>query len=92
MFNKYLKREHISERKIRYILKYFCFDDATTTSKLTGISRNSINKLFNQICVRIVEICEGNIISVVGEIEVEESYFFGGRRKGKHLQNVIENL
>jgi len=83
MVNKYLKRGHISDRKFRDILKYFCFDiDATTTSKLTGISRNSINKVFTGIRVRIAEICEENSIFAVGEIELDESYF-GGKRKGK---------
>ena len=64
-------------------MKCFCFDiDATTTSKLTGISRNSINKLFTQIRVCIAELCEANSIFVVGEIEFDASYF-GGKRKGK---------
>jgi transposase len=71
MVNKYLKLTHISERKFREILKYFCCDiDATTTSKLSGISRNSINKIFNQIRVRISEICEENSIFEKGEIEL----------------------
>jgi len=83
MVNKYLKQAHISERKFKQILKYFCFDiDATTTSKLTGISRNSINKLFTQIRVHVVEICEENSIFAVGEIDIDESYF-GGKRKDK---------
>ena len=84
MANKYLKLAHISERKINQILKYFCFDiDATTTSKLTGIPRNSINKIFMQICVRIAEICEENSIFQIGEIEIDESYFGARRVKGK---------
>jgi len=44
--------------------------------------RNSINKLFTQICVRIAEICEENSVFEIGEIEFDESYF-GGKRKGK---------
>jgi len=69
-------------------LKYFFFDiDATTPSKLTGISRNSINKIFNQIRVRIAEICEDNNIFSVGAIELDESYF-GGKRKGKRCRGA----
>ena len=88
MVNKYLKVAHIFERKFREILKYFCFDiDATTTSKLIWISRNSINKVFTGIRVRIAEICEENSILAVGfavgEIELDESYFGAKRVKGK---------
>ncbi len=82
--NKYLKLSHISERKFRLILLYFCSDiNATTTSKLTGISRNSINKIFLQIRVRISEICEEDSIFQTGEIEVDESYFGARGVKGK---------
>jgi len=68
IFNKNLELAYISERKFNQILKYFGFDiDVTTTSKLTGISHNSINKIFNQIRVRISEICEENSIFEIGQ-------------------------
>ena len=67
MIKRYKKRSQILERKFRDILKYFFFDiDATMPSKLTGIFRNSINKIFNQFRVRIAEICEENSIFEVG--------------------------
>jgi transposase len=84
MVNRYLKWAHISERKFKQILKYFCHDiDAKTTSKLTSISRNNINKIFMQIRVRIFEICAENSIFQIGEIEVDESYFGAKRVRGK---------
>lgn len=45
--NKYIARSRISEVKFREILKYFCLDiEATKISKLSNISRQSVNKIF----------------------------------------------
>ena len=84
MINKYLKRSHISERKFKEILRYFSFDiDAQTTSKLTSIWQNSINKIFKYIRIRISEYCYENSIFASGEIELDESYFGASRVKDK---------
>ena len=81
--NKYVKRSHISEQKFRQIVKLFAEDlNATQISNLTGISRPTINKYLHAIRKRIVEFCELNS-PLIGEIEVDESYFGARRVKGK---------
>jgi transposase-like protein len=62
---------------------YFCEDEtATTTSKYTGVKRNTINKLFDKFRQRIVEISIANTPEF-GEFEVDESYFGAKRIRGK---------
>jgi hypothetical protein len=59
MYSKHLKHSHISERKFREILRYFCFAlNARTTSILSKISRQSVNKIFTKIRKCIADYCE----------------------------------
>ena len=54
MKNKYIKRSHISEKKFREIIKYFCMDfTASDVAKLSCISRVTINKIFDGIREKI---------------------------------------
>jgi transposase len=62
-----------------------------TTSKLTSISRNSINKIYKHIRIRISEYCEANSVFEVGEIELDESYF-GGKMKGKRGRGSMDKI
>ena len=83
MKNKYLNRAHISERKFREILKYFAEDEtASKTSKYSRVSRNSVNKLFHKIRIRIAKISVASTPEL-GEFEVDESYFGAKRVRGK---------
>lgn len=83
MQNKYLKRSHISEKKFREVLKYFCYDEtANRASIYTGISRNTINKIFDKIRRRIFSL-SANIEKDSGEFELDESYFGAKRVRGK---------
>ncbi|WNY23107.1 IS1595 family transposase ISDbac1 [Methanimicrococcus hongohii] len=83
MKNKYIFRSKISEAKFRQIVKLFAFDlDATQISKITGISRITINRYLMAIRERIAEFCEQEA-PFQGEIEVDESYFGPRRVKGK---------
>jgi transposase len=56
--------------------------EATKIAELTGISRNSINKILNVLRRRLAEICEEES-PFKGEIEVDESYFGAKRVRGK---------
>jgi len=84
MKNKYAHRSRISVSKFREIIKYFALDlTATQIAKLSGLSRNTVNryivemrKIIYQHCVEIQQI-------EVGEIECDESYFGPRRVKGK---------
>ena len=83
MKNKYIIRSRISEAKTREILKLFCLDiEAVKIAKLSNISRQSVNKIINQIRILIAQECE-KISKLNGEIEVDESYFGAKRVRGK---------
>jgi transposase len=84
MLNKYIIRSRISEAKFREIIRFFCLDlEANKVAEISGISRNSINKIFKAIRIRIAEFCEQESPLGSGEIEIDESYFGGKRIKGK---------
>jgi transposase len=83
MHNKYLYRSRISEAKFKEIIKLFSVDlNATQISKLTNLSRNSINKILYALRIRIAGLCEIET-PFKGEIEVDESFFGARRQKGK---------
>jgi len=83
MKNRYLKRAHISEGKFKKILKFFCLDfSVTQTSQITGVGRKTVNRIFNRIRYRILDLTkkEGKLS---GEVEIDESYFGARRVRGK---------
>ena len=81
--NKYLYRSHISEKKFREVLRYFCEDiDATKTASFTNIQRKTINLLFGKIRKQIYTLCQIEE-KFSGEVEVDESYFGARRVRGK---------
>lgn len=83
MQNKYVIRSRISEAKFREIVKLFCMDlEAGKISKITGISRVSINKYIHQIRILIAKHCEEES-PLSGEVEMDESYFGPKRIRGK---------
>ena len=88
MKNKYIIRSRISEAKTREILKLFCLDiEAVKIAKLSNISRQSVNKIINQIRILIAKECE-KTSKMQGEIEVDESnlliWILGAKRvRGK---------
>lgn len=83
MLNKYIYRSMISEAKTREIIRYFSVDlNATQISKLSNLSRNSVNNILTALRLRISLISELET-PFNGEIEVDESYFGARRQKGK---------
>ena len=70
--NKYFIRSRISEKKFREIIKLFSADlTAEQISLLSGISRNSVNKILKNIRIRIAKICEQESPFEKGEIEMD---------------------
>jgi transposase len=56
--NKYFYHSHISEKKFREIIRYFAMDlEASKIAELTGVSRNSVNKILKALRIRLVECC-----------------------------------
>jgi transposase-like protein len=81
--NRYLKGAHISETKLREILRCFSLDiTATKASELTGVPRPTVNRIYKKLRDRIKDICD-NEFPLSGEVEVDESYFEARRIKGK---------
>lgn len=84
MKNKYLKSSKISEAQFRTILKLFCLEMAASkTAQFTGLSRVTINRIFDLIRERIAQLCETESPFVNGEVELDESYFGARRVRGK---------
>ncbi len=82
--NKYVTRSHISEAKFRQIILLFSEDlSATQISHLTKLSRQTINKYLSAIRLRILELSQIQSAPLVGQIEVDESYFGAQRVRGK---------
>ena len=82
MQNKYIIRSKISEAKFRQVVRLFCVDlNATQIAKVTGLNRNTVNRLLQGIRERIAFACEAES-PVSGEVEVDESYFGARRVRG----------
>ena len=83
MRNKYCKRSRISEKVFRQVVKCFAVDlTATQTAQMTGLNRNTINRLYNGFRHAIVLYCSEQA-KLQGIVEVDESYFGAKRIKGK---------
>jgi transposase-like protein len=83
MKNKYVARSKISEAKFRELLRLFLLDlTATQIAELSGLNRNTVNRLITAIRERIALLSKAGS-PVTGEIEVDESYFGPKRVRGK---------
>ena len=73
----------LSDYKVKKIIQCFILDlDATQTSKLLEINRNTINRYYNKIRLQIfLSLTKKDQFS--GEVECDESYFGGKRIRGK---------
>ena len=70
MENKYLKRSHISEAKTRQIVRLFCEDiTATQIASLTGLNRNTVNRILTHIRIVIAKHCKATS-PLSGEVEM----------------------
>jgi transposase-like protein len=57
--NKYCQRSRISEWKFREIIRYFAMDiEASKIAALTGVSRNTVNKILTALRIRMVQWCD----------------------------------
>jgi transposase len=84
MKNKYVICSHISEKKFREIIYLFSEDlSATQISHLTRLSRQTINKYLAAIRLRILGLSLLQSAPLVGQIEVDESYFGARHVRGK---------
>ncbi len=83
MRNKYLKFSKISEAKTREVIRYFAVDlTAVQAAELSGLNRNTINRIYRALRERIQTAGETQR-AFFGIVEVDESYFGAKRIKGK---------
>ena len=83
--NRYEVRTHLSEYKLKQILKCFALDlDDQKILEMTGINRNTVNVFFKLLRDRIAEICEEESPFPKGIYEIDVNYFGPRRVKGKH--------
>lgn len=83
MLNRYVKSSKLSEAKIREVVRCFAADlTALQTAQLSGLNRNTINRLYRALRERIQIACEAQR-PLFGVVEVDESWFGAKRVKGK---------
>ena len=73
MVNKYFYRSRISEAKFREIIRCFALDlTSVQISKLTGISRVTVNRILYLVRVMIAKECDKQSPFTEGEFEVDD--------------------
>ena len=83
MKNRYVVRSRISEAAFRRFLRCVAADlTAVQIAQLTGLNRNTVNRLLASLRERMAEACELER-PFTGTVEVDESYFGPRRVKGK---------
>src|SRR5450432_4251524 len=84
MKNRYVKDAKISEGKMRSLVKVFAADvPALTAAALVGLNRNTTQRYYDRLRLRIVELARKEAGPMAGEVEVDESYFGARRVRGK---------
>lgn len=78
-------RAKISTYKIKKIIKHFCVDiHVSKTAELLGINRNTINHWYNIFRRAIYAWQYKEFKKILGEAEIDESYFGAKRIRGFH--------
>jgi transposase-like protein len=81
--NRYVVRSRISEAVFRRFLRHVAADlTAVQITRLTGLNRNTVNRLLACLRVRMAEACAVES-QFAGIVEVDESYFGPRRIRGK---------
>ncbi len=84
MPNKFVR---LTPRKRRHLLRCFIEDlSATQTARMTGLNRKTVNDWFRTFREKIAAYQEASNGGFSGEVELDESYF-GGPRKKKHAKD-----
>jgi len=76
------KYSKLTNSQVRDLLKAFSLGlPALIAAKFSGVHRNTANKFFKKLRIKIAEETSKHVDKLKGEIEIDESYF-GGKRKG----------
>lgn len=77
------KYSKLTKRQLDRLVEAFALGiPALTAADFAGVHRNTANKFFRRMRLRIAAECMRDATKLSGEVEVDESYF-GGVRKGK---------
>jgi transposase len=92
--NKYFIGTHISEHDFKHLLKEFCRDTlATEASERVGISRVTVNRVYQLLRVRIYTLArEESREMFTDESEIDESYFGAHRIRGKRGRGALGKI
>jgi hypothetical protein len=83
MKNRYAKRARVSERQVRALVRCFAADlTALQTAQLSGLNRNTVNRLYRGLRDRLQAACEAQR-PLFGVVEVDESWFGARNIRGK---------
>ncbi len=83
MKNRYSIRSRISAARSREIVRCLAADlAALQTAEVTGVNRNTINRIYRGLCEGIFAACE-ELRPLFGVVELDESLFGPRRVKGK---------
>lgn len=83
MKNKYIARSHLSEPVFRQVVKLFAVDvPAQTAAELLPCSRQAVQRVYSLLREQIVELAVEEARPLLGEIEIDESYFGPRRVRG----------
>jgi transposase len=83
MKNRYARRARISERQVRTLVRCFAADlTALQTAQLSGLNRNTVNRLYRGLRERVETACEAQR-PLFGVVEVDESWFGARNVRGK---------
>lgn len=78
-----VKYAKISEYTIKKIVHHFCVDiESSKTSLLIGVNRNTVNRFYTIFRNLICSKQEQEFQHLIGDVELDESYFGARRRRG----------
>ena len=83
MKNRYIRHSHLPESTFKRFIKAYSNDlNALETASLVGLNRNTVNRIFSLLRVRLAQMsCQEGASQ--GVFEVDESYFGAKRVRGK---------
>ena len=84
MHNKYFFRSRISEAQFRRLIYLFVIDmEATKITALTGLNRNTVNRILKLLRIRLAKLSEQEQARRTGIFELDECYLGARRVRGK---------
>lgn len=85
-----VKYSKLKNKQIKDLIRAFALGvPALQAAVYAGVHRNTVNKFFKKLRIKIAEQTTKNVKKFKGEIELDESYF-GGKRKGNRGRGAAD--